>query len=123
MLQWFVHRQSAYFVFPPGNQDHFVRRMMCTPESVSTASLISPTWRAKVASSKGFCICPLPNMPKSPPFLAELQSLNLLARSSKVASLLTIWLLYPARMPSASSLDRVMLSSRQELGLLLSLCF
>ena len=29
--------------------------MMCIPESVNTGSLISPTLRAKVASSKGFC--------------------------------------------------------------------
>ena len=64
--------------------------MMCTPESVSTASLISPTCKAKVASSKGFCICPGPNMPRSPPFLALLQSLNSEARDSKVASLETI---------------------------------
>merc|ERR1719507_2312067 len=76
------------------HHDHFVRRMMCTPESVSTgASLISPTFKAKVASSKGFCICPLPNIPRSPPFLAELQSLYLPTSSSKVASLLTICLL------------------------------
>ena len=62
-------------------------------------------------------------MPKSPPFLAELQSLNLPANSSKLASLLTICLLYPARMSRASSLLLVMFSSLHELGLLLSLCF
>ena len=68
--------------------------MMCTPESVTTAWLSSPTCqkigsiklsfltcRPKVASSKGFCICPGPNIPRSPPFLALLQSLNSLASS------------------------------------------
>ena len=62
-------------------------------------------------------------MPRSPPFLAELQSLNLLANSSKLASLFAICLLYPARMSRASSLLLVMFSSLQLLGLLLSLCF
>ena len=40
-----------------------VRRMMWTPLSVSMMSLISPTLRAYVASSKGFCICLLPKVP------------------------------------------------------------
>ncbi len=53
---------------------YLVRRMMWTPESVSTASLISPTGRAKAASSNGFCIWPRPNGPKSPPCLADEQS-------------------------------------------------
>ena len=44
-----------------------VRKITCTPESVSTTPLISPTARANVASSNGFCICPRPNSPKSPP--------------------------------------------------------
>lgn len=35
-----------------------VRRMMWTPESVKTGPLMSPTLRAKEASSKGFCIWP-----------------------------------------------------------------
>lgn len=35
---------------------HPVRLMIWTPLSVSTMSLISPTLRANVASSKGFCI-------------------------------------------------------------------
>lgn len=37
---------------------HPVRRMMWTPESVKTGPLMSPTLRAKEASSKGFCIWP-----------------------------------------------------------------
>jgi hypothetical protein len=37
--------------------------MICTPLSVSTTSLISPTFRAMTAFSKGFCILPLSNGP------------------------------------------------------------
>ena len=33
-----------------------VRRMMWTPDSVKTGPLMSPTLRAKEASSNGFCI-------------------------------------------------------------------
>lgn len=33
-----------------------VRRMTWTPESVNTGPLMSPTFSAKEASSKGFCI-------------------------------------------------------------------
>lgn len=33
-----------------------VRKMMWTPESVKTGPLMSPTLRAKEASSNGFCI-------------------------------------------------------------------
>lgn len=35
-----------------------VRRMRCTPDSVNTGPLSSPTLRAVVASSNGFCISP-----------------------------------------------------------------
>lgn len=42
------------------------------------------TLSANVASSKGFCICPLPKGPKSPPLLALLQWLSFLARSSNL---------------------------------------
>lgn len=58
---------------------------MWTPESVSTGSLNSPTLRANAACSNGFCIAPLPNGPKSPPLLAELQSENCCASSAKEA--------------------------------------
>lgn len=51
-----------------------VRKIICTPESVWIASLSSPIFNAKEASSNGFCMVPLVNGPKSPPRLAELQS-------------------------------------------------
>ena len=69
---------------------YLVLLMICTPESVITASLSSPTLRAQVASSNGFCICPRPNGPKSPPLLADEQSENCEAKSSNFASSLTI---------------------------------
>jgi len=88
-----------------------VRRMRCTPESVTTGSLSSPTcarpragrcsaaawsmvqhargarrtWSAYVASSNGFCICPGPNSPRSPPRLALLQCDSRPASSAKSA--------------------------------------
>ena len=57
--------------------------MMCTPESVSTTPLISPTRRAKEASSNGLCIWPRVKNPRSPPLDAEEQSDSVRARSSK----------------------------------------
>ena len=69
---------------------HFVRRIMWTPESVDTGSLNSLTFRAKAASSKGFCIFPRPKLPRSPPRFAELQSLYSDASSSNDFSLATI---------------------------------
>ena len=59
-----------------------------------------------MASSKGFCICPGPNMPRSPPFLALLQSLNSEARDSKVASLETILALQERLLDTADQLAR-----------------
>lgn len=47
---------------------HAVLRMMWTPESVSINPEIVPTFKAKVACSKGACIYPGPNSPRSPPF-------------------------------------------------------
>ena len=66
-----------------------MRKITCKPESESTTLLISSTFKAKDASSNGFCIFPLPKSPKSPPFFAELQSLSVDANSSKVVSLLS----------------------------------
>lgn len=60
-----------------------VRKMMWSPESVSTTSDIWQTPSAKEASSNGFCICPRPNGPRSPPLRAEEQSLNWPAISAK----------------------------------------
>lgn len=67
---------------------------MCTPESVITGSLSSPTFREKEASSKGFCIWPEEKKPKSPPLWAEEQSLNFDAKSSNFSSPFTIFSLY-----------------------------
>ena len=67
---------------------HAVRRIRCTPESVSTTPLICPTASANVASSNGFCIWPRPKKSRSPPFCALPQSLSLAAcavRATQVA--------------------------------------
>ena len=48
--------------------------MRCTPESECTGPESSPTARANAAFSKAGCICPCPKIPRSPPFLALLQS-------------------------------------------------
>ena len=45
-------------LFTWARPSYAVRRMMCTPLSVNTGWLSSPTARAKVACSKGACICP-----------------------------------------------------------------
>ena len=65
------HIQS--YLAPKGT-NHASRRMMCSPESLSTMPEISPTSSAKDASSNGFCICPGPKWPRSPPLLYEEQS-------------------------------------------------
>lgn len=57
---------------------------MWTPESVSTVCDISPTFKAKAASSNGFCIVPLWKGPRSPPLLADEQSEYFWARSTNV---------------------------------------
>lgn len=67
---------------------------MWTPLSVSMGCEISPTLRAKAASSNGFCIEPRPNGPRSPLRLAELQSLYFPAKEPKLASPETICSLY-----------------------------
>jgi hypothetical protein len=61
-----------------------VLRIKCKPLSVSMIPLSSPTFKANAASSNGFCMAPRPKEPKSPPFLAELQSLSVLAKSGSV---------------------------------------
>lgn len=80
-----------------------VRKMMCTPLSVSTAPLISPTLNAIVASSNGFCICPGPNSPRSPPRFALEQSETLRANASKVVAPLSICSLYAFNSSNAAS--------------------
>ena len=79
--QIFQHKTSVTFLMFVMNKNYWqklqvyaVRRMIWTPESVSTILLNSPTFKANAASSNGFCIAPRPNNPRSPPRLAELQS-------------------------------------------------
>lgn len=60
------------------------RSIKCTPLAVSTTPLTSPGLSAKAASSNSFCIWPFPNIPRSPLFLALLQSLSLIARSPRL---------------------------------------
>lgn len=100
-----------------------------TPESVSTISLTSPTCNRKATSSNGFCICPLPKFPRSPPFFALfltpasnaylLQSLSCSAKALNVSWILpdvTIWLRRERRSAIASSLVQVMLGFLQDAG-------
>ncbi len=48
-----------------------VLKIMCTPESVKTGSLNSPTFKLNETSSNAFYIYPRPKVPRSPPSLAE----------------------------------------------------
>ena len=59
---------------------------MCVPESVSTMSDNSPTFKAKLASSNGFCIILRPNIPKSPPAWNEPQSERCFAMFAKASN-------------------------------------
>ena len=63
------------------SNNHCSLRIICTPLSVSTGWLISPTFNEKDASSNGFCISPLPNTPRSP-FLPALRHYENWAASS-----------------------------------------
>lgn len=82
--------------------------MRWMPLSVSTAPLISPTFRPKATSSKGFCISPRPNEPRSPPLAALLHSEYCLASWANFwgSSLSCCWML--AMLLRASSKVRVM---------------
>lgn len=103
-------------------ESYFIRRIMCTPESVQMGSLSSPTSRANEASSNGLCIWPLPNGPRSPPRFAELQSLNCDATSSNFFSPDVIWCRYSSNSFNASSFDLVMFSCLHDDGRLDSRC-
>ena len=83
--------------------NHPVRKIICTPLSVSTAPLNSPTLNAIVASSNGFCICPGPNSPRSPPRFALEQSETLCANASNVVAPLSICSLYAFNSSNAAS--------------------
>ena len=90
--------------------------MRWTPLSVSTISLISPIFKAKVASSNGFCICPVPKTPRSPPLRAELQSENSFASWANLSwdPLISVW--YPWRISIASAFERVIFSWSKDRG-------
>ena len=62
---------------------------------MKTGSLNCAGFKAKEASSKGFCILPRPKNPRSPSFLADEQSLNSRAISSNLFTLVTICSRYP----------------------------
>lgn len=116
-----------------------VLKMRWTPLSVQTGLLNSPTWRANVASSKGFCIWPRSKYPKSPPRLALVQSEWFVANADKVSWPDSILCWKSVNIFKASSFDLVICScirisiqkiqendnllftSLQELGLLDSL--
>jgi hypothetical protein len=91
-----------------------VLMMRWTPLSVDITSLISPTFSPYVASSKGFCIIPTPNQPRSPLLAWEEQSECLLARAANCSGepLISDW--YPRRISIASSFVRVILACEQE---------
>ena len=55
--------------------------MMWSPDSVSMIPDISLIFSPNAASSKGFCIMPRLNLPRSPPFLYDEQSEYLVASS------------------------------------------
>ncbi len=79
----------------------------CKPEAVSTTWLTSPGLSWKAASSNSFCMSPLPKKPRSPIFLALLQSDSLIANSPRVACPLRIRASWPRIMLMASSFVRV----------------
>mmetsp|Transcript_12582 Transcript_12582/g.30043 ORF Transcript_12582/g.30043 Transcript_12582/m.30043 type:complete len:220 (-) Transcript_12582:325-984(-) len=116
---------------PLSNNHQPILKMRWTPLDVSTTSLVnSPIFKAKDACSNAGCIFRRPKNPRSPPRLAEEQSLSVRAISSKVAlnsSGLASSSLMISKRPSsssvASSLVEVILGCLQELGLLEPLCF
>mmetsp|Transcript_6713 Transcript_6713/g.12190 ORF Transcript_6713/g.12190 Transcript_6713/m.12190 type:complete len:217 (-) Transcript_6713:257-907(-) len=88
---------------------------------------ISPTRRAKAASSNFFCIFPRVKLPRSPPFLAEPQSECSLANSwnffrRSAESTRASFARKPAKNSAASSELQVIRSWRQDEGLREPLC-
>jgi len=128
----YVHKQAekTLHISPLAltGHPHSIRRMMWTPESVSTSPDISPGFSSKLARSKLGIIFPLPKWPRSPPRWALPQSLSTLASSSNLARLpsspaATTWSLSSLTSRDASSLVIVILSHRHEAGLLDPRCF
>lgn len=117
------YRETEPSLFPSYTEAHSSLSMRCNPLAVSTIPLIWPGCSAKAASSNSLCISPLPKYPKSPLFLAELQSLSLMASSPRDTTPLLIFCSWPLMITMASSLDRVISLSRQLAGRRLSRCF
>jgi hypothetical protein len=117
---WFedgpIQRVARYTHTHTANYPYSVRRMRWTPLSVSTTSLISPIFKANAASSKAFCICPVPKTPRSPRLRAELQSENFSASSKNFSwdPLISVW--YPRRIAIASSFERVIFAWCEDRG-------
>ena len=86
-------------------------------------SEICPTGSAKAAFSKDGCIWPFPNIPKSPPFRALLQSDSTLAIAAKSLPPSTICFRMSLSLVKASSLLRVIVASRQLEGFLDPVCY
>lgn len=98
--------------------------MMWYPLSVETIPLISPTFKLKAASSKGFCISPRLKRPKSPPFWQLEHSEKLEASYLNNSGLALSWLRKDWMLAMASSLERVIgLLRKESTGRRDSLCF
>ena len=74
-----------FYVYKKNFHSYLYLNIICTPDCDSTIPDNSPTFRPNDASSKDGCIFPLPNGPKSPFRLAELQSLSLSACASNTS--------------------------------------
>ena len=101
-------------------------KIMCSPLSVDTIPLISPTFNLKAASSKAFCISPLSKNPRSPPFwqLEHSEYFKAISLKSLGEGLSLSWLRNAWMLALASSLDLVIcLFLNESTGLLDSLCF
>jgi hypothetical protein len=83
--------------------------MRWRPLSDFTMPDSSPTLSATTASSNGFCMAPGPKSPRSPPALAEEQSLSFAARSANVTLPLLIASRCPARIARASASVRLLI--------------
>jgi len=102
---------------------HPVRRIRCTPLSVSTMPDSSPMRSPNAVSSNGRCITPRPKKPRSPPLCAEPQSENLRAIASNWDSSAMIALRNSMRRVIASAFQIMISGQRHDDGRLEFLCF
>ena len=79
-----LYTYSQSFILPPNAQSVHLS-MICTPLLVSTIPLTPPTGSANAASLNSFLILPYSKGPRSPPLLAELQSLSSVAVALKTS--------------------------------------